>query len=429
MLAAHINVTYGKDDISFRAVLDYTDAAAYLAKRWNTWTSRVIIEGVMIHILDIDRFPLWKLLNCLLFLPLAWSVSRLSKKEAGPCMDASYNWFITGLVLLYPYGYDMSTAGWASTTMNYFWPLVFGLMSIVPIRKLAGHEPLKWYDYAITVPLFLYAANAEQACVLLSAIYGVFFVWQLAVNKSFHPFFPAMLLLSMISIGIILKAPGNSLRGSAELRRFMDYPMLTFCDKLDLALSSSLSQLICKPSLLFLFFSLMLAAAVWVKYPDVLFRLVAAFPAACQLIFGIFAETAKAACPDLALLTEMTGQGVITTENYILYKSYLPLYVMGGVVVCTLVSFYLIYHDDRPRTGLLSAFIFLLGLASRAMMAFSPTVWASNTRTGIYLNYSVIFLCCFLYIQLENKRQTQNFLKWLLGILSVFSYLVQFSVM
>ena len=438
MLTAHISITYSKDDTMFRAALDHTDAGTYLRERWENWSSRIIIEGTIIRILDIDRFPLWKTLNCLLFLPLAWAVCRLTKKEAGPHISERYGWFTVGLILLYPYGYDMSTAGWAATTMNYFWPLVFGLLALIPIRKQLDHEPLKWYHYVTVIPLFLYAANAEQTCMLLLIIYGVFFIWQLAVNKTFCPFFLFMVLLGLFSLWIILSAPGNSIRVQAELTRFTDYPMLTFWDKLDLALASTLSQLICRSNLPFLFFSLMLAAAVWKKYSDLFFRLIASFPAACSLLFGIFEKQTAVIYPDLPMLVQTSEQGIITPDNYFLFKSYLPLMVMGGVIICVLISFYLIYCDERQSDalhshahsrGLLSVFVFLLGLSSRAMMAFSPTVWASNTRTNIYLDFSVIFLCCLLYVQTEEEQRSGSFLQWLLGILAIFSFGMQFAVM
>ena len=37
-------------------------------------------------------------------------------------MTGRGRWFVTGLVLLYPFA-DMASAGWIATTTNYLWPL------------------------------------------------------------------------------------------------------------------------------------------------------------------------------------------------------------------------------------------------------------------------------------------------------------------
>ena len=430
-LAAHGSVSYSRDDVLFRAALDGSDGWTFLAERYQTWSSRSVIEGVMIYILDIDSFPLWKILNCLMFLPLLYGLVRLIREnglsERAGTSGNSLLWFLLGLVLLYPYGYDMSTSGWAATTMNYFWPLVFALIALIPIRKILCGEKIRWFAWPFYLAAFLYAANAEQTCVILLAVYAVFFIWQLT-EKKFQPLFLAGLILGLCSLAWILLCPGNQLRTASEMSRFVDYPMLGLADKLDLGFSSAVTQLIGSPNMLFLLFSLMLAAAVWRKYPVVLFRLAASVPAAAALVFGMFGREMTQLYPELASLIQITDYGVITPENYYQYKSYLPLIVMGMIVVCILISIYLIY-EDQPRLGLLSAFIFLLGLGSRAMMAFSPTVWASNTRTNIYLDFSMILVCGLLYQKNVWSWRQRLTLEWGVGLMAVFSYGIQFAAM
>ena len=80
-LAAHGSVSYSRDDVLFRAALDGSDGWTFLAERYQTWSSRSVIEGVMIYILDIDSFPLWKILNCLMFLPLLYGLVRLIREN------------------------------------------------------------------------------------------------------------------------------------------------------------------------------------------------------------------------------------------------------------------------------------------------------------------------------------------------------------
>lgn len=425
---AHGSVPFSRDDVLFQAALDNSNGFDFLKERYETWSSRTLIEGVMIYLLDIDSVPLWKVCNCLLFIPLGMAMGRLVRGGGKKGPRPALQWFLVGLVLLYPYGYDMGTSGWAATTMNYFWPLVFALVAMAPIPKIIGGEKIRWFEYPVYLSCFLYAANAEQTCFILLAVYGLFFLWRLS-QKQWEPFFFLMLAMNVLSLLWIMLCPGNKQRTVAELYRFLDYPMLGFWDKVDLGLSSAASQWMLRPNFLFLFFSSMLAVLVWKRYQSPFLRLVGSFPASCGLVFGMFFSFFKEVYPQLEDVAAITEEGVVTVENYLSYKAYLPLFSMGMMVVCVLISFYLLFVGKAAWEGGLAAFVFLLGFASRAMMAFSPTVWASNTRTNIYMDFSLVFCCGWMYEKLPMEENSRRALEWLLGVLAVFSYLIQFVEM
>ncbi|CAG9704379.1 hypothetical protein [Clostridium neonatale] len=108
----------------------------------------------------------WKVLNIASLMLLAVSISKLLVGKNA----RRYNWIIVALVLAYPFK-DMSTAGWAATTINYTWPLSLGLYSLIIVKKILKNENIKWYEYILSIIALIYAINVEQMCAILLAIY------------------------------------------------------------------------------------------------------------------------------------------------------------------------------------------------------------------------------------------------------------------
>mgnify|MGYP000054941087 FL=1 len=40
----------------------------------------------------------------------------------------------------------LNSAGWIATTVNYMWPLSFGIMGLYPLRKFLEHEKINGFE-------------------------------------------------------------------------------------------------------------------------------------------------------------------------------------------------------------------------------------------------------------------------------------------
>lgn len=107
-----IKLNYG-DDLFFVKVLNENKLFPWVIDRYNTWSSRVIVESVLLIVMKFGAV-FWKVLNIASLMLLAVSISKLLVEKN----IRRYNWIIVALVLIYPFK-DMSTAGWAATTINY----------------------------------------------------------------------------------------------------------------------------------------------------------------------------------------------------------------------------------------------------------------------------------------------------------------------
>ena len=67
MLIKHLNVELGTgDDIWFLDIAQKTNLIEYLAMRYSTWTSRLIIEAIMLTLLQLPSV-VWIVLDSLIF--------------------------------------------------------------------------------------------------------------------------------------------------------------------------------------------------------------------------------------------------------------------------------------------------------------------------------------------------------------------------
>ena len=121
-----LSTNVGDDMVYFKTLLDGNSSLGeILAHRYETWSSRMVIEAVLIPLVHCPL--LWKILDIVIFTSLPVLLCGLLG------VTGRGRWFVTGLVLLYPFA-DMASAGWIATTTNYLWPL-WGVLVIGMVLK------------------------------------------------------------------------------------------------------------------------------------------------------------------------------------------------------------------------------------------------------------------------------------------------------
>jgi hypothetical protein len=121
--------------------------------------------------------------------------------------------------------------------------------------------------------------------------------------------------------------------------------------------------------------------------------------------------------------TQMTKYGIITLQNFTQIQSYVAyflLYISASLIVILL---YLIF--DNSWNSLIIIGIYLLGISSRIILAFSPTIWASGERTYAFMFISLI-ICNIMMFQQIVKVNLLKFSKYFIifiGTLATMSYL------
>ncbi len=402
MLAIHMVLPMNTgDDTFFSVALDERSLPAYLHDRYFNWTSRMIIETILVSIL---HFPLivWRIIDTAIILFFGVSISNLIVHE-NKRVD---NWFITFLLFSYPF-LDMDTAGWVATTTNTLWVLAFGVYVILIVKKVLLQQIIRKYEYIFSIVALIYAANQEQMCVVLLAVFLFSFFYIIKIKRPNGLIFGG-LAICLASLIFILTCPGNAARKHSEVKWFQDFDHISVIDKLEIGVSSTLAHYLLEPNLLFVIFSILLCAAVHIKYADRLYRFYSDIPIAVTLFFGVWLKFASDLFPGLSLVnSQMTEHGLITLDNFTKLKSYVSIFILCTSFCLVLISLYLVFENSLQ--GICAVGTMLLGFLSRVIMGFSPTVWASSTRTYIYM-YGAIIICSTMlfYNIVENRSKFVN---------------------
>ena len=129
----------------------------------------------------------WRILNTLVAVGIAWFMSKLVNDVH------KYAWPVCFCVIMYPF-IDMSTAGWRATMLNYWWPLFTLLVLAYYLKKVMQGKTLRIYEYIISIIFAIFTCNHEQtATVLLILFLGVSaYVCSTWWISSIRPFYGSM---------------------------------------------------------------------------------------------------------------------------------------------------------------------------------------------------------------------------------------------
>ncbi len=407
MILLHLTITYGTVDDSWcldNLVLDKNgwsissflgmDLRSYFVYRYQTWSSRLVIEYVALMI--ISHRILWTIVNIAMVLLIARCISLFFPSEN----IRKKNWMITCLMFIFPFQITGDT-GWVATSMNYLWVLALGLYAMMSVYKAFQGIRMKWYEYLLCTIALFYAVNAEQMCAVLLAVFLISTIYLLKTKK-INIYIMFQTLICAGGMVLILICPGNALRAASEIPKwFPDYTQLSFMQKTELGYSSSLYEFIMQPNLIFTIFSFLLLISIFLKQKNKILRTIAAIPFATSLIFGLFGSYASTVFPWIAAVKNaMTIYG--TGATFASVQSLFPDVLLAMICLSVLFS---IYHAfDNKDTGLLAILIVLLGFATRIMMGFSPTIWASGERTFTIMFFSFIICSVMLYNQIMKTH-------------------------
>lgn len=402
----HLLMPHIRDDLVIEQGMDFTSVTPgyiwyLITSKYEEWSSRIFIN-VMTLVMGKLPHIIWILLDSAMAAFAAWSVSCLTREKNRE--DERVDFFLMAMFALYPFSH-MATAGWKATTITYLWALACGLYAMIPIRRWLEEEQIRRWEYPLFFLAILYGANQEQMSAVLTGMYGctLLYAWCGARKKQGEKktkylwFLCLLFLLSLAGFFSALLCPGNGVRVDTETASwFADYGRITWIGKLEIGFSSAGYELFYKGNLCFLVLSGLLLLLVFAKYQEKEYRVIAAVPFLTSVITGPLYPIVVTVLPGLEKWkTALTPYGTITVENYTECFSYLPLIGICLMIGCVLLTFYLIYEKSWKTCAM--CVIFLIGYASRVVLGFSPTVWASNYRTYLFLYMAVIVLAVFSY--------------------------------
>lgn len=406
------------DDVFFQEVLKNQGMLTWLKSRYLEWSSRTVIE-FLLALVSAAHLNVWRIINISSIMLIAYCLSYMFNSR----QQQVNNWYVVLLILCYPI-YQFSSAGWIATTINYLWPLAFGLVGLIPIIKYFRNEKIKLYEYPIYLFSLLLACNQEQLCLIIVAFYTLVTGYSVLIKK-INGAIIIQLFISIASLVFILLSPGNNARSMQEINTwFPFFKNFSLVDKLSLGFTTSFSALLRDNSsifsigirnlhgetnginLLFFIFSLCLIYLVYSKSKKISHLSVAAIPLLFLILFngifdGVFIDLFKVGKVTTIEEFNMLHFGGI---NYIF-----SLFIGCILTISILFSFYLIF--PKKEVFYIVSLIFLAGLCSRIIIGLSPTIFASSLRTATFLNTAVLICVLYQINQIRENRTVRNHIK------------------
>lgn len=387
---------FGDDISSMRveggSLLAYWNKALEL---YTTWSSRVLVNFVLYFFTDHNPM-LWALYMGICVFVLMYAFSVLFTNKNNKMASA----VIVALITSYTFK-DISTAGWIATTTTYFGPTAFGFFSLIPIKKAWLNERLKWYEYIIYAVSLIYAANNEQVMVVILGAYVTAFIYFLFNRKS-QVFIILQLILSIASCLFVMTCPGNMVRKGVEIRWFPTYGMLNKIDKIDLGYATTMKWLFFENNPYVLYVLILFVFLIWKKYKSATLRIMSTVPALLMLFTGPLKTVSEYLFPNLIELTnDISTYGLVTTENRG-GPVQLGVYIVWAALII-IICIEIVLLSERLSSLLACIVLICTGTASRLIMGFSPTIYASKYRTCEVMAFCIIAVGCLIYGQYANS--------------------------
>lgn len=380
--------THKMDDLAiYGDLLDYSPLLPWLKYRYETWTSRVLIDGLIVLFVEYNPW-IWKLLNIGCWLLLAHSLIVLT----GCRREWQIKYITVFLIFIYPI-FTMGSAGWCATHLNYLWPMAFGCYALT-IITVPKDRPLRWYRLLSYLCAAIFACSQEQMCVIFLTVMAAHLTLSVIFKtKPGHLYLKAAQFgIAAIQLFLILTCEGNQARKLVEVDRWMpDYPLLSFRDKLYIGFTDTMEIVVFpEDNAIFIIFSLILFTLVFLKTKNIVIRLFSLLLPFATLI-GTF-------------LLHGRDRGI-------------PLYLL--VIFSLIFSLGILSNNMRDFLGY--GAVLGSGFISRVAVGYSPSIYVSGNRTCLFLYGTILF--CMVKLLYDNRNLHPKLIPSAYWSLRIFSYI------
>lgn len=313
-----------------------------------TWSSRIFINPLMFIFTNIVPKWIFSLITALLIINI---INWLDNKHNNKALI-----IIILAMALFPF-VELSTAGYVATTVTYLWPISLLCLGLTCLN----HHQITWKILAGFC--FLLALNNEQLCLLTT----IYLAYYLILHHNKIKQLMTLLIPWLINFCLFFFAPGNQARKISETKRWLPaFSHYNIIDKLDLGAITTIQHYLFSLSPLIIVTSIVLLTINHQKHP-----IIAWLPIATITLTSLIAALATVPLQFVATINPTIDKTVIIT------------YLLGLVWLTS--SMILINNRDLNM-------LLIAGLMSRIALGFSPTIYASSTRTFIFCDAIIIYI-------------------------------------
>lgn len=392
------------DDVYFYQYVHEMGFWEYLKFRYTTWVGRLSGEA-MVYITFRAGLPFWRVVNALMLVLLPMGILRLARVAAdgrawglGPAVMSVVGYLLMSAMTL---GY---AAVWVNGSIFYTWSFACGIWALVPIAEIVFYGRTDWKNFLYGIPCAVIASmSIEQMGAVLAAfeVLAVLYCFCRKKQKNWPALFQTVLTIA--AVFALLAAPGNDIRVETETATWLpEYATMSFGQHLFITVQWLLSSFATENKLFL--------AAIWVvgiflllqkeekkRSDGVWLAAAGVFTVAAFLPYAgvsVLSDMGMShldisACIDAApRAAELTGNQVLA---------------LCWWTAALIFTFFFLWKVSGSQVVILLAY--LAGVASEAIMFFSPTMYASGARVYYLTDLLYLFIMLALSFGIRQKEK------------------------
>jgi hypothetical protein len=398
-----INIVNGSDDSWFADISKHQPYLKWIISRYDTWSGRLFPDSMLYALLN-HYVWLWRILSTVFLFLLPIFIVKILKKDVDR-KDLVLCIFILGYI-----SNDVLNTGffWITGSINYLWPIALGLIAMFPFANRIFNYNVKVTPTLYTVFLisgFIASISNEQVALCMSAFSLLTILLIFIKRKQIAINLIPIAFVILVGTCILLFAPGNKVRWVAEVSRwFPGYDQLSLLDKAHLGIIWLYQQLFVELRNLILLLSLVTFAIYYKtndikKFPFYTFSI---------LLFLFISSLLISKTGDLFYNFQLINQYQFSHNLIHFWRAdWGFVHAIFPYIFWTGFSSLLVYLILAKTEQKVFVFLCLAAaLSTFALLFFSPTIYASGTRTltvGSVLLSIVIVKLIFEFDLVKNK--------------------------
>ena len=390
------------DDFVFQqALVRYGSFGEWMKYFSGNWSGRIIPQGLLVLLLQLPDI-VFQTINALMWGLLLAYIWKIYDYRNSFNTDVALP--VSGLVILsiIPAAVLQGAVFWKCANVSYLWGTALSLVAVYPfVISLHGDKESK-NDFVYALLASTYACSFEQIAVYMSTAMFIFLLSSTIKNGLLSKRNLFLTLYSVLLTVYFYQMPGNKVRYQVEvIERFQKYDMFSLSDKYLLGIKYAIGNVEAEVPLLLLCISaLSCYATLEHRRNDLLFK------ALCIINVSFF------------ILNYINQTGIMLAGgSSVLLRAFLFVDVdAAGFGINVVTAFFELINVGMitflgmslvfiipGETDVVSFVSYFGGIATMAIMGFSPAIYASAERPR-FIGY--LFLICTLINMLSSLKKT-----------------------
>ncbi len=411
LLSCYINTEM--DDLILKdAINKYGNIIEWAKFYSNNWGGRVLSQGVLVLLLQLpDLF--FQIINAAMWTLLVAYINKIFNYEKAIIKDCSPIIFFFMMLILIPSSVLRWTVFWKSASVSYLWGTSTALITLWPFVKLSHNNVPTRREWIFAFICCVYASNYEQIAAFLCGgmlvlLLNCYLLRKETITISMLLLASLLLVLSVAFTAYFLMLPGNSARLTSEIIQwYPNYDMYNIWDRAFIGINYAIGESNRRIPFILMALSFLVFGSR-LKTPKGNW-LILAFSGICFIfyLFNFIHRIGDSFNDTNYMLSRFFALADFEGTDFVISGKRAVAECVNVVMISFLGASLCYTREDSFDVVM---FIFYFGgLATMAMMGFSPTIYASGHRS-MFICF-LFMLCCLFrstlsvgteYLQLAN---------------------------